>query len=365
MADKDNSRDDGTDPSSPNVAATKSTSRFDDAASRMPLGDHLEELRGCLIRSLVGVGVATFISLLFAKRIIGFLCQPLFAVQEIYGLPSQLQALAPQSGFTAYLKVGFLVGLIGAMPWVLLQIWSFVATGLYPREQKIAKRFIPVSIGLFGIGVAFLYWVVLPIVLNFFVLFNESFSEYHTGPSAIQKFILGDGDKAKAPGSDEGQPADPGGGSDSTILPLPTVPRLDKRPSNAADGSFWFDTATGRLMLQVDGAVRSVRLDKTVRQSSINSQFAIDFYVSFTLLLMLAFGLAFELPIVVWFVSRVGIISADEMGKNRKYVILGLAVIAAVLTPPEVISQIMLAVPMYGLFEIGLLVARISEKRNR
>ena len=337
-------------------------------ASRMPVGDHLEELRGCLIRSLVGVGVATFISLLFAKRIIGFLCQPLFAVQEIYGLPTQLQALAPQAGFTAYLKVGFLVGLIGAMPWVLLQIWSFVASGLYPREQKIAKRFIPVSIGLFGVGVAFLYWVVLPIVLNFFVVFNESFSEFHTGPSAIQKFILGDGDKAKAPGSGEGQPADPGtvdlgDVSESTDPTLPTVPRLDEAPASAPDGSFWFDTQTGRLMLQVEGAPRSIRLDKKVRQSSINSQFAIDFYVSFTLLLMLAFGLAFELPIVVWFVSRVGIISAEQMGKNRKYVILGLAVIAAVLTPPEVISQIMLAVPMYGLFEIGLLVARISEKR--
>ncbi len=336
----------------------------------MPFGDHLEELRRCLIRSLVGAGVGTVVSLAFARRIIHFLCQPLFSVQELHGLPSQLQALSPQAGFVVYLKVGFLAGLIVAMPWLLIQLWSFIASGLYPREHQVAKRFIPVSIALFGVGAAFLYAVVLPIVLSFFVSFNLSFSEFHTGPSLLQRFILGGEDETTK--QDDGTEQDEGAGEpteaetdrDSAVLSLPTIPRLAEDPKAPADGSMWVNTTTGRLMIEMKDKVWSIRLDRTIRQSTINSQFAIDFYVSFVLMLMLAFGLAFELPIAVWFVSRIGLMSTQEMGHSRKYVILGLVVIAAVLTPPDVISQIMLAVPMYGLFEIGLLVARVGEKRR-
>jgi len=350
----------------------------------MPFGDHLEELRRSIIRALIGVAVGTAISLVFAKDIIMFLCQPLFAVQELSGLPAHVQALAPQAAFMVYLKVGFLSGLIVAMPWVLIQVWHFVASGLYPREQRWARYYMPVSIGLFALGVAFLFAVVLPIVLSYFVRFNMSFSELHVEPSWLQRLIIG-GSKESSKTDAE---ADQGGQAPQTVplsnedasdnaevllestqpkvaeQPLPTISQFEEDPQDPAVGQMWVNTTTRRLMIKTEDGVWSMRLDTTVRRSSINSQFAINFYVSFVLMLALAFGLAFELPIAVWFVSRTGLASTADMGRSRKYVVLGLVVVAAVLTPPDVISQIMLAVPMYGLFEIGLLVARVGEKRR-
>ena len=85
----------------------------------MSFGDHLEELRSCLVRALLGVVAATIFALIFGKEILNFICLPLLIVQYVNKLPPQLQVLAPAAGFTAYLKIGLLSGLILAMPWVL------------------------------------------------------------------------------------------------------------------------------------------------------------------------------------------------------------------------------------------------------
>ena len=96
----------------------------------------------------------------------------------------------------------------------------------------------------------------------------------------------------------------------------------------------------------------------------MQSQFAIDYYVSFVLVLALAFGIAFETPIVVLFLAWSRLVSTRTMARGRRYVLLGTVVVAAVLTPPDIISQLLLALPIYLLFELGLLVARTTERKK-
>ena len=95
----------------------------------------------------------------------------------------------------------------------------------------------------------------------------------------------------------------------------------------------------------------------------MHSQFALDYYISFVLMLALAFGIAFETPIVVFFLSWSGLVPTAKMARGRRYVVLGVIITSAMLTPPDVISQLLLAGPMYLLFEIGLLVARATERK--
>ena len=95
----------------------------------------------------------------------------------------------------------------------------------------------------------------------------------------------------------------------------------------------------------------------------LHSQFALDFYISFVLMLALAFGIAFETPVVVFFLAWTGIVTTAAMGRARRYVLFATVILAAMLTPPDVISQLLLAGPMYLLFELGIFVARITERK--
>jgi len=310
-------------------------------ASRMPFGDHLEELRACLIRALYWLAAGVVVSLVFAKHIVAILCRPLLEQQAAYGLPPELQALSPQAGFMVYLKIGLLSGLILAMPLILREMWRFVASGLYPREQQAVRRHLLPSMVLFASGALFLYCLVLPVVLGYFISFNQSFAGLVPALAPL-------------PERDDAPPTD--------MLTHLQVPIVQRDPARPEVGQVWFNQATNRLMLKSPDGVRSVRLDAVTTGSVIHSQFAIDFYTSFVLTLMLAFGISFELPVAVWLVTRIGIVRASELAASRKYVLLVLLIIAAVLTPPDVISQVMLAAPMYVLFEIGLLFARRAER---
>lgn len=315
----------------------------------MSFGDHLEELRSCLILALGGVCVASVLCLIFGKEILEVICRPLYRVQHDNGLPSQLQVLSPTAAFTAYLKIGILSGLILAAPWVLYQFWRFVATGLYARERRFVRFVAPATFGLFALGVAFLYFVVLPIVLHFFIRFNHSFdlpAFAASGPADTSQST----DGSPSPGSS--------GGS----LPIPIV---TDDPAASKPGDVWFNSRTRRLIVHAEDGLWSQQLIQGAAPASMQSLFAVDFYVSFVLVLALAFGIAFETPMVVFFLSLTGIVPASTMGRARRYVILGVVVSAAIMTPPDIISQLLLAIPMYLLFEVGLVAARIVERKER
>jgi len=317
-------------------------------SARMSFGDHLDELRSCLIRALLGVTLGIIICLIFGREILEIICRPLLIVQHANGLQPSLQVLAPAGAFVAYLKIGFLSGLILAMPWVLYQIWRFVSSGLYTHEQRFAGSLVPASVGLFVVGVLFLYFIVLPIVLHFFIRFNRAFDAPSLTPTTFQRLLLPERENALETAPARG------------LLKIPTV---QSDPEEPADGDTWINTTTRRLMVRMPGGVWSAPLEPGPASPTMHSEFALDYYISFVLMLALAFGIAFEMPIVVFFLAWSRLISTATMRRGRRYVLLGTVVAAAMLTPPDVISQILLAAPMYLLFELGILVAGTVERK--
>ena len=305
-------------------------------AARMSFGDHLDELRSCIIRALIGVVIATGMCLAFGDTILEIVYRPLNVLQHETGMPTQLQALSPQGPFTSYLKVAILSGLVVSAPWVLLQVWSFVAVGLYPRERRFAKLLAPISLGLFAAGVAFLYFLVLPIVLGFFLRFNATLAAPTFEPVASQ----------------------------TTDTPVGRIPILGEDPLEPEIGDAWVNVTTNELKIETERGTLVMSMERREGASAIRSQFALDFYISFVLMLALAFGIAFELPIVVYFLAWTGIVSIAQMASARRYVFLGTVVASAMLTPPDVISQVLLAGPMYLLFELGLVAARLTQRKR-
>ncbi len=315
----------------------------------MSFGDHLDELRKRVMLALLGAGVGSAICLYFGKEIVSFICRPLLTVQQAVGLHPQMQVLSPTGLFSAYLRIGVIAGLILAMPWVLWHAWQFVAAGLYGHERKFMKLLVPVSFALFGLGVTFLYYVALPIALWFFVTFNASFPVGDLTPTSFQRLLL---------------PTQPVAAlTEDQRAPL-SVPLMSKDPEHPQSGDLWVNASTRRLLFMSPTGVWSLPFDVGAASGVMQSQFAIDEYLAFVLLFALAFGVAFEMPVVVFFLAWTGLVSTTTMSRFRRYVIFGIVVAAAVLTPPDVLSQLLLAAPMYLLFELGVLVARMAEKKR-
>jgi sec-independent protein translocase protein TatC len=227
---------------------------------------HLVELRSRLLKSIVAVLVVFLALAPFSKDIYSLVARPL-----MHALPVGATMIATDvtGTFLVPLKVTLLAAFLVALPWVLWQIWAFVAPGLYKHEQRLALPLIVSSVVLFFAGMAFAYCVVFPWIFHFFVSFT---------PEGVQ------------------------------------------------------------MMTDIDK------------------------YLSFVLWMFVAFGATFEIPVVEVLLVRMGIVSLDKLKSQRRYVIVGAFIVAAVITPPDVVSQLMLAVPMCLLYEIGLVAARFFPK---
>lgn len=309
----------------------------------MSFGDHLDELRSRLIRALIGILLATILSLIFGKDIVEFICRPLWVVQLANGLQPQIQVLSPTAAFTTYMKISFLSGLTLAMPWVLYQVWMFVVSGLYRNERRFVRLVVPASAALFAIGVVFLYYVVLPIVLHFFINFNRTFGFDDLTPHWVQRVILPAFDSPEA--------------TTETGTPI-RIPLLHEDPPDARPGDAWVNVDRRRFVLKSETGAWSIALDQGPTAPMMQSLFAIDAYMSIVLVLAIGFGLAFETPIVVFFLAWTGLVTVTAMARARRVVILATVFMAAIITPPDPLSLMLLALPMYGLFEAGLLAAR-------
>jgi Sec-independent protein secretion pathway component TatC len=346
-----------TDADSPaaNAATGPDAAENEADAARMSFGDHLEELRTRMVRGLLGLAVATILSLIFARRVLEILYRPLMAVLEANDQPTSLLALGIADAFLMFLKMSVLCGLIIATPWMVYQAWMFVAAGLYRHEQRFLRLFGPISGALFAAGVLFLYFVVLPIALNFFVSFNSRFLTPELEDGGLTGLLLGRGEPATT------QPAD----QDIAADDLFQVPVLEVNLTQASPGTIWVNPKDRRLYVQTEDELLTTPLNKGRYPPAVRSEFGLRFYVSFVLTLALAFGIAFEMPVAVVFLAMTGIVTTAMMAKSRRYVIFTIFIASAMLTPPDVISQVMLAVPMIALFEGGLLAARAIERRQK
>ena len=222
---------------------------------------HLLELRNRLLRSLIAIGIAFVCLFPFASDLYALLAKPLLAALPKGG---QMIATDVTTPFFVPMKVAMMAAFMLALPYVLYQMWAFVAPGLYAHEKKLIAPLVFASSALFLCGMAFAYFLVFPVVFGFIS---------STAPQGV-----------------------------------------------------------------------AVMTD-------------INKYLDFVLTLFVAFGITFEVPIAVILLARLGIVSIAKLKEARPYVIVGAFVIGAIFTPPDVISQIMLAVPLWLLYEIGVVIA--------
>ncbi|MFN4162348.1 MULTISPECIES: twin-arginine translocase subunit TatC [unclassified Stenotrophomonas] len=226
------------------------------------LVEHLIELRARLVRAIIGLLAVLLLLLPFSRTIYTWLAEPL-----ISQLPNGQTMIAtnPAGAFFAPLKLTFFVAVFVAVPWLLYQLWAFVAPGLYAREKRLAVPLLASSVLLFYLGCAFAYFLVLPAVFHFLTTFR---------PEVI------------------------------AITP----------DANA--------------------------------------------YLDFVLAIFFAFGTSFELPVAMVILVLLGWVSPQQFKESRGYAVVGIFIVAAVLTPPDVVSQLLLAIPMCVLYELGIHAAK-------
>ena len=315
----------------------------------MPLGDHIEDLRRRLIVGLLGLAPILILSLVFGREIIEIMLVPLREALKARGLPPVVQVTGPMETFGAYLRVSIAVAVVVGLPWLLYQAWRFAAPGLYAAERRFVYVLAPMSVGLTLSAIAFLYFVMMPIVLAFFIGFGQALG----GPN---------------PGRAEPPPA----------MVFPEIPSLPGDPPNPQPGQMWINTKLQELRIAVGSlpAVEVADPEEVIQEdkrppkvrilgsplaltAGLSQQFRVAEYIKLMFQLTLAMAIAFQTPVVVLLLCWTGIIDPRQMGKHRKYAILVASVLGAVLTPADPLSMFALAVPLYFLYELGLLLARV------
>lgn len=229
--------------------------------------EHLEELRWRIIYSLIGILIGTILAWIFIDYLVEFVL-----LKPAKDSGAELQNLKPFGQLFLYVQVAIIIGVIISIPNIFYQLWRFIAPALHKRERKYILSIVIFSSLCFLMGVAFAYFVMLPLTLKFAAQFGST---------------------------------------------------------------------------------------------DIKNQFAIDEYMSIITSVMLAAGIVFELPMISLFLSKLGILKPSFMKKYRKHAIVIIMIAAAILTPgTDPVSQIMLAVPLVVLYEISILISKLSQKKS-
>ena len=332
------------------MAFWRSQREIDPEQTRMTLGEHLEELRSCVARSLIALVGACLLCIWPAKYLLELIARPVVLALRRHGQPDSFLATGPVESLLVYIKVVLIFGLIISAPYVLYQLWSFIAKGLYRREREWVRRLVPASVGLFLIGVIFMYLFALMLSLNFLVGFSGWLPLPKAKPTALERVLL------QIPETTH-PVTQPG------LVDAPRVPLLDTDPLEPPVGAVWVNMPDGKLKVRWPGETHSVQLQRDDRRALVTTHFRIGEYLSFVLVLTIAFGLAFQMPLVVIFLARTGIVPVETLRKYRKVVIVVVVFLAGLLAPPDLLSHLTLTVPMLLLFEIGLFLAARGEKR--
>jgi len=278
------------------------TDSIEDSAA--PLMEHLAELRNRLIWSVTAFMVAMILCFVVAEPILDFLLAPIEQSMRALGDPNPvMQYTAPQEYFFTLVHISVVAGLMVSFPVIAYQLWRFVAPGLYRTEKQAFLPFLLASPLLFLTGAAFAHFVVTPIAMTFFLGFADSYS-------LIAALIPALGDVAVAvPGAEVVAPV-----ADSGI--------------------------------------------DIVFQGKVNETLGIS------LKLIVAFGLCFQLPVLLTLMGKAGLATSAGLAGMRKYAIVVILIVAALVTPPDVMSQLILFAAVYPLYEVSIFLIRQIEKRR-
>ncbi|MDB5353948.1 MAG: twin arginine targeting protein translocase subunit TatC [Phycisphaerales bacterium] len=306
---------------------------YDPDSFRMTVGEHLEDLRGRLAKALAGLFIAVVGCLTFSQKVVTFFIAPLTNQLSKHHMNPQLSQIELTEVFMTYLKISLITAMAIAGPWIIYQIWQFVAAGLYPNERKTVTRYIPMSITLFVAGLVFVYVLVLPMSIKFFLDFSNTFQlPFAAHPATIQN------------------------------APVWKVPVLEGDPAAHQDGDMWISRPEGRLKIWFEGAPHAVPFGP---DSLIAPNIRVSEYIDLVLTFMLTFGVAFQLPLVVLALVTVGIVEVDFLRKQRKMVYFVMTIVAAFLAPGDiVVSMLSLLIPLVLLYEFGIWLAVVTAKRK-
>lgn len=298
---------------------------------RMTLGEHLEELRRRLIFALLGFAIAMAVCLVFGKEVLAIFCKPLLEVMQQYEVNPMLFSGDLSDTFMVYLKISMICAVVIASPWIIWQIWLFIAAGLYPEERKTITRYVPLSIVLLIIGELFVYFLVLPLTIQFFMAFSMSIPLPDMGSPTVTTT----------------QPVE-----------LVHVPQLAGDPAGAPNGSMWFDTTQQRVKMMVAGKVRVMQFGP---ENLVTPNLFLADYMDLVLGMLVVFGLSFQLPLVIMALAKVNIVEIDTLRASRKMTYFIMAIVASVITPGDVITaSVALMIPLCLLFELGIFLAARS-----
>ena len=326
---------------------------------RMTLGDHLADLRRRVIYALIGIGLAAAAALVVGKRLMQLLTLPLSDALLAAGQEPWINTFAPQEAFLVYLKTSVVVGLIVASPWVLVQGWKFVSVGMYASEKRVLRLLVPFSATMAVLGVLFMYTIMLPMCLWFFIFFSTSFPPPGSEDSSWF-FGLGTqkAQESQSNTTPKGSQQEPINGDASGI----DVWSAD--PASPKDGQVWFNSSKRQLAIQSNGQTYRVRLSPQ-SESLMRPLIGVGQYISFVLLLTVGIVVAFQLPVAMVILGWTGLVSPAFFRKYRPHCVFGCFALGMVLTPADPLSMIALAVPLWALFELGLLLMRLVAREDR
>jgi sec-independent protein translocase protein TatC len=249
----------------------------DNKAKQGSFVEHLTELRSRLIKSFIYLFIFFGISYFFAENIYAFLVEPYASAVKNDNLGRRLIFTALHETFITYLKLAFFTSLFITSPFILTQLWKFIAPGLYKDEKKALLPYLIATPTLFLLGGMLVYYLVMPLAINFFLSFETT-------------------------------------------------------------------TEIGGLPIQLEAKVSE--------------------YLSLIMRLIFAFGISFQLPVMLSLLAHVGFIDSNYLRKRRKYVVVIIFAIAAILTPPDPITQIGLGIPLLILYELSILSVKFIEKKK-
>ncbi|NND21496.1 MAG: twin-arginine translocase subunit TatC [Silicimonas sp.] len=269
--------------------------------SSAPLIEHLAELRNRLIRSVIALLIGIIAAFVVAEPILQYLLEPIEATLRDLGDPAPtLQYTSPQEYLFTLFRISFVFGFGLAFPVIGFQLWRFVAPGLYRTEKNAFLPFLIASPAMFFLGASFAHLVVTPLAMAFFLGFADV----------------------------------------SSIFANLMTQTIDDLPADAAV----VPETTDGLKITFFGKVNE-SLDITLK-------------------FIMAFGLCFQLPVLLTLMGKAGLVSARGLANMRKYAVVGILVLAALVTPPDVVTQVILFVVVYGLYEISIQLVKMVERRR-